>query len=228
LRGVTPLCCPPTTWHEGLESRVPVRSAPVGTISSAPTGPFGLGPGLAANAAAQRSPSAWKRDPVGGAVGLALAGARARGVRPRVVHAWALHASAAERPLAVPERERATWGDHEEQFLPARSSVAGKPSGCCSGAPGGGPGVPGPGLVHHPAGAGQRASRAEYASRVRPAGYRRQPPLPPPGGRTAASPCDAARPGRAWGRAVRVLIAVGAGRGRADGAAAGVCGRRAR
>ncbi|MCL6735971.1 universal stress protein [Streptomyces neyagawaensis] len=57
------------------------------------------------------------RDAVAGAVDFAFHCARARGVRLRVVHAWALPASAAEWPFAVPERDRATWEDHEVQVL---------------------------------------------------------------------------------------------------------------
>ncbi|MFF7842198.1 universal stress protein [Streptomyces ossamyceticus] len=58
------------------------------------------------------------RDPVGSAVDFAFDCARARGVRLRAVHAWALPPSAsAEWPFAVPERDRATWEDHEVQVL---------------------------------------------------------------------------------------------------------------
>ncbi|WP_159765648.1 universal stress protein [Streptomyces sp. HM190] len=57
------------------------------------------------------------RNPVDSAVGFAFDCARARGTRLRVVHAWALPASAAEWPFAVPEKDRATWEDHEVQLL---------------------------------------------------------------------------------------------------------------
>ncbi|WP_055715218.1 universal stress protein [Streptomyces torulosus] len=57
------------------------------------------------------------RDPVGSAVDFAFDCALARGVRLRAVHAWALPASAAEWPFTVPERDRATWEDHEVQLL---------------------------------------------------------------------------------------------------------------
>lgn len=57
------------------------------------------------------------RDPAGGALGFAFEAARLHGVRLHAVHAWTLPAHAAERPFAVPEKDRAVWEDHEVNLL---------------------------------------------------------------------------------------------------------------
>ncbi|SED84099.1 universal stress protein [Streptomyces sp. Ag109_O5-10] len=57
------------------------------------------------------------RDPSGAGLGFAFESARLRGVPLHVVHVWGLPAGAVERPFGVPERDRATWEDHEVQLL---------------------------------------------------------------------------------------------------------------
>ncbi|MFI5797859.1 universal stress protein [Streptomyces sp. NPDC051677] len=57
------------------------------------------------------------RDPSDSAIRFAFDSARIRGARLHVVHAWALPSDAAAWPFDVPERERATWEDHEVQLL---------------------------------------------------------------------------------------------------------------
>ncbi|MFE6828453.1 universal stress protein [Streptomyces sp. NPDC057690] len=58
------------------------------------------------------------RSPCGDTLDFAFDSARMRGALLHVVHAWSLPSCAAEWPFAIPERERATWEDHEVQ-LPA-------------------------------------------------------------------------------------------------------------
>ncbi|MEV7326033.1 universal stress protein [Streptomyces sp. NPDC093970] len=57
------------------------------------------------------------RHPVGDTIGVAFESARARGALLHVVHAWSLPPDAAEWPFGVPEKDRATWEDHEVQLL---------------------------------------------------------------------------------------------------------------
>nr|WSY51024.1 universal stress protein [Streptomyces sp. NBC_00886] len=57
------------------------------------------------------------RDPADGALGFAFETARLHRVRLHAVHAWALPADAVESPVPVPETDRATWEDHEEDLL---------------------------------------------------------------------------------------------------------------
>ncbi|MFF3942926.1 universal stress protein [Streptomyces phaeofaciens] len=57
------------------------------------------------------------RNPSGGTIDFAFDSARVRAALLHVVHAWSLPACAAEWPFGVPERERATWEDHEVQLL---------------------------------------------------------------------------------------------------------------
>jgi nucleotide-binding universal stress UspA family protein len=57
------------------------------------------------------------RDPAAGAIDFAFGTARLREARLRVVHAWSLPPAAAELPFRVPEKDRATWEDHEVQLL---------------------------------------------------------------------------------------------------------------
>ncbi|WP_123060346.1 universal stress protein [Streptomyces hyaluromycini] len=57
------------------------------------------------------------RAPSDASLGFAFQSARLRGVRLHAVHAWALPASAADRPFGVPESARAAWEDHEVQLL---------------------------------------------------------------------------------------------------------------
>ncbi|MFD8725802.1 universal stress protein [Streptomyces sp. NPDC059629] len=57
------------------------------------------------------------RHPVGNTIDVAFESARARGALLHVVHAWSLPLGAAEWPFGVPEKDRATWEDHEVQLL---------------------------------------------------------------------------------------------------------------
>jgi hypothetical protein len=57
------------------------------------------------------------RNPSDDTLAFAFDCARARGALLHVVHAWSLPSGAAEWPFGVPERERATWEDHEVQIL---------------------------------------------------------------------------------------------------------------
>lgn len=57
------------------------------------------------------------RRPSDAALGFAFHSARLRGVRLNAVHTWTLPADAAEWPFGVPEKDRATWEDHEVQLL---------------------------------------------------------------------------------------------------------------
>ncbi|MGQ4360344.1 universal stress protein [Streptomyces sp. SAS_272] len=57
------------------------------------------------------------RDPSDGVIAFAFGCARARGAGLHAVHAWSLPSRAAAWPFGVPEKERATWEDHEVQLL---------------------------------------------------------------------------------------------------------------
>ncbi|WP_329281860.1 universal stress protein [Streptomyces sp. NBC_01451] len=57
------------------------------------------------------------RDPSADTIDFACDSARVRHALLHVVHAWSLPPCAAEWPFGVPERDRATWEDHEVQLL---------------------------------------------------------------------------------------------------------------
>ncbi|WP_405905306.1 MULTISPECIES: universal stress protein [unclassified Streptomyces] len=57
------------------------------------------------------------RAPADGAIDFAFDAAQQRNARLHVVHAWSLPPVADRMPFAVPEKDRATWEDHEVQVL---------------------------------------------------------------------------------------------------------------
>ncbi|MFJ8936565.1 universal stress protein [Streptomyces sp. NPDC102365] len=79
--------------------------------------PGGPGPARQPNRPTRITVGVDARDPAAGALGFAFDTARLRQARLRAVHAWSLPPAAAELPFRVPEKDRATWEDHEVQLL---------------------------------------------------------------------------------------------------------------
>ncbi|MFI1408454.1 universal stress protein [Streptomyces sp. NPDC020707] len=79
--------------------------------------PGGPGPARPPNRPTRITVGIDARDPAAGALDFAFGTARLRQARLRAVHAWSLPPAAAELPFRVPEKDRATWEDHEVQLL---------------------------------------------------------------------------------------------------------------